>query len=148
MISQEINPISRENQNKNNQNPYDQYVDRCMKKWAYFSEKNLTGGLGYSTRSVISKIMEYGFLIQSTPGAYHTSYDDEEVEEVERVLSSMSEYNPRLAKIIMLRYLYKGNVRAVLIKEKITYDVYKKGLQIAKAWMASALRGSVRVNGV
>lgn len=123
---------------------YDLYVDKYMQKWAYFSEKNLTGGLGFSTRSVISKIMEYGFLIQSSAPIHSISYDDDEVEEVEEALRGLADYSPKLAKIIMLRYLYRSRVREALIKEKITYDVYKKGLQIAKAWMASALRGNVR----
>jgi hypothetical protein len=145
LINQEINIGCKEPKKHDHTNNYDLYVDKCMKKWAYFSEKNLTGGLGYSTRSVISKIMEYGFLIQSSTGSSHysNSYEDDEVEEVEAALSAMAQYNPKLAKIIILRYLYKNNVKNFLAKEKITYDVYKKGLQIAKVWMAAALRGKI-----
>ena len=123
---------------------YDLYVDKLMKKWAYFSEKNLTGGIGFPSRSVISKIMEYGFLIQTSGTQKTLDYDNDEVEEIEVALSDLGKYNPKLAKIIMVRYLYTSNIREILTKEGITYDVYKKGLQLAKAWMAAALRGRVQ----
>jgi hypothetical protein len=127
-----------------NTSNYDLYVDNLMKKWAYFSEKNLTGGIGFPSRSIISKIMQYGFLIQTSFGAQQISYDNDDVEEIEKALNDLGKYNPKLAKIIMIRYLYTTHIREILARESITYDVYKKGLQIAKAWMAAALRGNVQ----
>lgn len=117
----------------------DLYVDERLRRWATWSEKNLTGGLGFPSRSTLVRIMERTPR-QETFSKNSLCYEDPEAEETEEAIISLSLYRPVLAKTIILRYTTPNSkIKEKLRLQNISYAAFRQYLNSAKAWIGGAL---------
>lgn len=117
----------------------DVYVDYRLSVWADWCNKCIVGGLGYHSRTILSLMVDYGGVRIQTSSMASKEISNDNCEEVDSAIIALNEYRPQLAKILLIRYLSPKKVKEKLAVNKIPYNTYKRGLQMAKAWMAAAL---------
>jgi hypothetical protein len=115
----------------------DIYVEQRLRKWALWTEKCLTEGIGFPHQSAFTKIYQGESSKSSSTSLINSS--DEDSEETDKAINSLYQYKPILATVIILRYTAGAFLKEKLKKLNIPYETYKKYLQIAKSWIGGFL---------
>lgn len=113
----------------------DYFVDSRLKYWASYSIKMITQGLGYPS---CSSFLNIGSSHSTDKASRYLGSD--EFESIEKCVIELKKHKPEWATSIMICYVLKSP-RTKIARYSLTYDQYKRNLQLAKSWLAGAIAG-------
>lgn len=113
----------------------DYFVDNRLKYWASYSIKIITQGLGFPS---CSSFLNTGSARDTNKESKYLGSD--EFESTEKCIVELRKHKPEWATAIMICYVLKSP-RTHVAQYSLTYDQYKRNLQLGKSWLAGALAG-------
>jgi DNA-directed RNA polymerase specialized sigma subunit len=146
IIKQNVKKYGEAIMTSNKYDHIDDYLELRLNEWAEWLSSGNTLGIGYPKQSIISLIREGVVISRKNNNNCSVLEVNEQVEEIEKLISEMSDYKPIMAKCLRMYYLDNLSLRSNAKKLEISYSQFKLNVLMAKQWLVGRLGRIFAIN--